>query len=203
MRPIACFLAVMLIAGTISAEDDGVKWESSASLYGYAVPDSEDYLNPNVTTDHGRLHLEGRHNYEGIGTWSLWMGANFHAGTKWSFDATAMFGGVFGDFEGLAPGYRIYLERSWFSLASEGEYFIDTHDHEGNYFYAWTEVAGAPTDWFRAGLAGQRTRAYASDLDIQRGPFVGFTYKMLDVAAYAFNLDQDDPTYVLAVRVEF
>jgi hypothetical protein len=113
-----------------------------------------------------------------------------------------MLGGVFGDVEGVAPGYRLSLTHGWFELASEGEYFIDTHDHEENYFYTWTEVAGYPVDWFRAGLAVQRTRAYESDLDVQRGPFVGFTYKALDVAGYVFN-PFDDPTYVLALRFDF
>ena len=202
MRALAFFIVGALYFGTALAESDDVTWESAASLYAYDVPDSENFLNPNIMTDHGGFHLEGRHNYEGIGTWSLWMGANFHVGTKWTFDATVMGGGIFGDLEGFAPAYRFTLAHSWFYLASEGEYFIDNHDHEGNYFYSWNEIAGAPTSWFRVGLAGQRTRAYDSDLDIQRGPFVGFTYKMLDVAAYAFNLDQE-PTVVIAVRVTF
>ena len=202
MRRLAPMLAAALVFGSALAGPEDTGWESAVSLYGYAVPGSENYLNPNIATDHGMLHLEGRHNYEGIGTWSLWMGANFEAGTKWVFEATVMGGGVFGDLEGVAPGFRLSLSRSWFYFASEGEYFIDTHDHEGNYFYTWNEIAGSPTDWFRLGLAGQRTRAYESEIDIQRGPFVGFTYKAFDAAVYVFNLEED-PTTVVSVRFEF
>jgi len=198
---IACVLALAVSAA--QAEEAEKDWEFSASVYGYDVPDSDDYVNPNFTADWRWLHLEARYNYEAIDATSLWFGANFHTGTKWVLDATVMLGGVFGDVEGIAPGYRLSLTRDWFELASEGEYFVDTHDHEENYLYNWTELAGYPTDWFRAGLAFQRTRAWESELDIQRGVFVGFTYKKLDVAAYVFNIGWEDPTYVLAVRVNF
>jgi hypothetical protein len=177
-------------------------WSFSASLYAYDVPDSDDYFNPGFTADHGRLHLEARSNYEAIDTGSIWAGANFSVGESWAFEATVMMGGVFGELEGVAPGYRILLTHAWFELSSEAEYFIDNHGHEGNYFYTWTEVAGYPTDWFRAGLAIQRTRAYASDLDIQRGAFVGFSFSRWDIAAYDFN-PFDEATYVLAGRVTF
>lgn len=199
------WFAVMLLLAPAEAappEAPAKAWEFSASVYGYDVPDSDDYVNPNVTADRGRLHLEARYNYEAIGAASVWAGANFSVGESWEFDATVMLGGVFGELEGVAPGYRILLTHSWFELNSEAEYFIDNHGHEGNYFYTWTEVAGYPLDWFRLGLAIQRTRAYESDLDIQRGAFVGFSFSRWDIAAYDFN-PFDDPTYVLAVRATF
>ena len=58
-------------------------------------------------------------------------------------------------------------------------------------------------DWLRAGLVAQRTRAYETDLDIQRGFLVGLSYKQLSVTGHMFNPDQDEPTYVISVGVEF
>jgi hypothetical protein len=202
-RPLVAAAGLALLAVTARAEEPVAAWEFSTSVYGYAVPDSQDYVNPNFTADHGRLHLEARYNYEAIDSGSVWAGANFSAGTSWVFDATLMLGGVVGDLEGIAPGYRLNLEHAWFGLASEGEYFIDAHDSEQNYLYNWTEAWGSPTDWFRAGIAVQRTRAYSSDLSVQRGVFVGFTYKRFDLAAYVFNLGWEDPTYVVAARFTF
>jgi hypothetical protein len=49
----------------------------------------------------------------------------------------------------------------------------------------------------------QRTRAYESELDIQRGFLVGLSYKQLEVAGHVFNPDLSKPTYVISVRVEF
>jgi len=53
------------------------------------------------------------------------------------------------------------------------------------------------------GIASQRTRAYESELDIQRGFLAGFTYKAFDLSAYVFNPDQADPTVVFALAIEF
>ncbi len=204
-RALAASLGLALLASPARAQDnkEEAAWAFSVSAYGYDVPDSQDYVNVNATADYGRLHLEGRYNYEAIDSGSVWVGANFHTGSNWIFDATVMAGGVFGDLEGIAPGYRLSLTRSWFGLGSEAEYFIDTHDHEGNYLYSWNEIYGSPAEWFRAGLAGQRTRVYQSDLSIQRGIFVGFTIKSFDVAAYVFNLGWEDPTYVLSMRFDW
>ena len=49
----------------------------------------------------------------------------------------------------------------------------------------------------------QRTKAYQTDLDIQRGFLVGFSYKKVDFTTYVFNLGWTDPTVVLAVGLNF
>ena len=80
---------------------------------------------------------------------------------------------------------------------------IDTADTSASFFYSWSEFTLAPTEWFRFGIAGQRTHAYHSDRDIQRGLLVGFTYKRLDVAGYLFNPDDSKPIAVVLARVTF
>ena len=45
--------------------------------------------------------------------------------------------------------------------------------------------------------------AYKTDRDIQRGLLVGFSYKKVDFTAYVFNPDEDKPTFVLAVGLNF
>ena len=191
----------LLLTSVTHAEEE--TWAFSAAVYAYDVPDDEDFVNPVVTADRGMLHLEARYNYEALDTASLWGGANFSVGEKWVFDSTVMLGGVFGDVEGFAPGFRLSLTRSWFELTSEAEYYIDNHDHEENFFYTWSEIAGYPLEWFRLGLSIQRTRAYETDLDLQRGPFVGFSWKSFDAAAYVFNPGSDDVTYTLGLSYEF
>ena len=88
-------------------------------------------------------------------------------------------------------------------LSSEGEFVFDTGDSEGSFFYNWSELSLSPVEWFRFGLVGQRTRAYQTDVDIQRGLLVGFSYKKMDFTTYVFNLDQGKPTWVFAVGVSF
>jgi hypothetical protein len=49
----------------------------------------------------------------------------------------------------------------------------------------------------------QRTRAYKTDRDIQRGLLVGATYRKLDVTTYLFNPDDNKPTVVVAVSLNW
>jgi hypothetical protein len=179
------------------------QWSFSASAYTYIVPDSRDYVQPTLTADHGWLHLEARYNYESLETGSAWLGYNFSGGEKLTWEFTPMLGGVFGNTTGIAPGYKGSL--GWWKLAlySEGEYVVDTGDSSGNFFYNWSELTLSPVDWFRFGLVTQRTRAYETDRDIQRGLLLAFTYKQVELATYLFNIDESKPTVVIGARVSF
>ena len=183
--------------------NDTNKWSFSATVMGYVVPDSRDYVQPTITADRDWLHLEARYNYENLETGSAWLGYNFSGGKKLAWEFTPMLGGVFGNTTGIAPGYEGSL--SWWKLElySESEYVLDTGDPSGNFFYNWSELTLAPTEWLRFGLVTQRTRAYQTDRDIQRGLLVGIFYKKLSFTAYVFNPDESRPTFVLAAGVQF
>jgi hypothetical protein len=188
---------------SLTKETDEKAWSFSASFNTYIVPDSREYVQPTLTADRGWLHLEARYNYEALDTGSAWIGCNLSVGDKLTFALTPMLGGVFGDTTGVAPGYEYTL--SWWKLElySEGEYLFDTRESSGSFFYTWSELSISPVDWFRVGLVVQRTKLYHTDLDIQRGFLVGFSYKKVDFTAYVFNLGWTDPTVVLAVGVGF
>ena len=184
-------------------EDDANSWAFSASAYSYFVPDSRDYLQPTFSADRGWLHLEARYNYEDLDTGSAWLGYNVGGGQKLAWDLTPMLGGVVGNTAGIAPGYNGSL--SWWKLElySEGEYLVDTGDSSASFFYNWSELTLAPVEWLRFGSVTQRTRAYDTDRDIQRGLLVGFSYTHVDLAGYVFNPDESTPTVVIALRVTF
>jgi hypothetical protein len=178
-------------------------WSFSASVYGYLLPDSSDYLQPTATADRGWLHLEARYNYEAAKTGSFWIGYNFSVGKEVTLDFTPMLGGVFGDTTGIAPGYTGSLRWWKLELYSQGEYVIDTRNSSDSFFYTWSELTMVPADWFRFGFVIQRTKLYQTEFDIQRGVLVGFSYKKVDVSAYVFNLDASKPVVVLAASVSF
>jgi hypothetical protein len=179
------------------------KWSFSASVDTYVVPDGQDYAQPTVTADRDWLHLEARYNDEALHTGSAWLGCNFSGGKKLEWAITPMVGGVFGNLSGVAPGYEGTLTWSKLELYSEGEYVFDTGEPSASYFYNWSELSLAPVDWFRFGLVTQRTHAYQTDRDVQRGPLIGFIYKRVDFTAYFFNIDESKPTYVFAVGLNF
>ena len=58
-------------------------------------------------------------------------------------------------------------------------------------------------DWPRAGLVTQRTRAYQSEREIQRGLLIGATYRQLELTTYVFNPDDSEAMVVVAVGVNW
>jgi hypothetical protein len=173
-------------------------WTFGGSAYTYFLPEEPNYLQPSVTADRGRLHLEARFNYEARDTGSVWGGVNFSGGDAVSWELTPMLGGVFGDTSGVAPGYRGSIAWRALEFYSEGELMFDAGDSADSFFYNWSELALAPLDWLRFGLVTQRTRAYQADRVVQRGLLVGTSIGRLDVTGYLFNPDDSKPIFVLA-----
>jgi hypothetical protein len=184
-------------------EHDAQPWSFSASVYGYLVPDNREYVQPTITADRDWLHLEARYNYEALETGSTWLGYNFGGGKKLEWELTPMLGGVFGDLTGVAPGYKGALRWWKLELYSEGEYVFDTGNRSGSFFYNWSELSLAPVDWFRIGMVTQRTRAYQTDREIQRGLLAGVSCKKLSFTTYVFNPDESKPLFVLAASLSF
>ena len=178
-------------------------WAFNSSVYGYFPPGDVHYAQPTVMADHGALHLEARYKYEALKSGSAWVGWNLSAGKELTLNATLMAGGVVGDLRGVAPGYELTLSWKTLQLYSEGEYVIDTTVSSGDFFYNWAQLGWSPWQWFSVGLASQRTRVYHTGLDVQRGVFVGFTWKSLTLDVYVFNPDQATPTVVSSLAVSF
>ena len=197
----AASLLSCLAATGVWAEDPA--WEYSASAYGYFVPHDSDYVQPTFTADRGVLHLEARYNYEDLETGSVWAGYNFALGDAVSFEVTPMLGAVFGQSGGVAPGYKATLGWRWLEAYSEGEYLFASDDRDESFFYSWSELTAYPVEWFRAGIVGQRTRAYDSDREIQRGLLVGFYVGKFGLGLHVFNPDDSDPLWVASASVEF
>jgi hypothetical protein len=213
---VALFVLLVRSAAHISAQDaapvapsqqsekaDRETWSFDAAGYGYVVPDDQSYFSPIVRADRRWAHLEARYNYEDRHTGSIWLGYNLSVGDKLALEVTPMVGGVFGNTTGVAPGYLLTLSFKKISLYSEGEFVFDTKNADNGFFYSWDEFAYSPVDWLRIGLAAQRTRAYQTPLDVQRGVFAGFSYGRLDFTTYVFNVGWTHLTVVLATGFAF
>jgi len=192
--------AAMMPSG---ARGDEPEWEGSAAVMTYFVPDEEAFASPVLKADRGPLHLEARYNYEDRGTASAWVGFNLSVGDTVSFEATPMLGGVFGDTSGIAPGFEVSLGYRRFGIYSEGEYLFEANGPEESFFYSWSEATFSPLEGLRVGMMGQRTRAYQTSLDLQRGLLVGYSGERLDFTAYVLNLGWDDPTVVMSLGLSF
>jgi hypothetical protein len=189
--------------GVATGTSPAPSWEFGAALFGYFVPDDTDFALPVVTADRGSLHLEARFNYEELDTGSLFVGWTFETGSTLELELTAMVGAVFGELDGIAPGYELTLTYERFSLYDEGEYVIDLEDSAEDFLYNWLELTYSPLDWLRVGLVAQRTRAYETDLDVQRGLLVAASYGNLEFALDVFNVGLDDPMIVCSVAASW
>ena len=186
---------------SISAPVD--PWDFNLSVSGYLVPQGQSYASPTFTADHDAIHLEARYNYEAQRTGSLWAGYNLSVGKKLVLDATPMIGGVFGNVNAVAPGLEFTVTYKKLELYSANEYLFDTSTKTGNFFYTWTQLTYSPLDWFTFGYVVQRTRAYQTPLDIQRGFLVGFNRKKVEFTTQIFNVGQAAPTVVLSIGYSF
>jgi len=183
-------------------ERDETQWEFSLSTFTYLAQHARDYTNPNFVADREWLHLETRYNYEALKTGSVWLGYNVSTGTKLRFEVTPMLGGVFKNLTGIAPGYAITISYKTIELSTQAEYFFDIARRANDFFYSWSELSAAPTDWFRMGVVIERTQA-SGNSDVRRGPLIGFKYKDVDLTTYWLRPGSSEATFVFAVTVRF
>jgi hypothetical protein len=130
-------------------------------------------------------------------------GYNFSGGETVEWELSPIVGAVFGETDGVAPGYKGSLNWSKLGIYSESEYVVDTGDTSNSFLYNWSEFTVSPREALRFGLVVQRTRAYQTDRDVQRGLIVGYSYRRAELTACVFNPDEDKPTFAFSVGSRF
>ncbi len=179
------------------------QWRFNADANFYFIP-NDFFVLPVFSAVKNKLHLEARYNYEDRKTFSAWIGYNFEGGKKLEYAITPMIGGVVGLSNGIAPGVKTTLNFKNFEFYSESEYFFDFKSSENFFFYTWTDLTYAPTEWLWFGISGQRTRLYKTDLDVQRGLLIGAGLKKWELTMYGYNLfGSDDPFLIVTLSREF
>lgn len=192
--------ALAALAGEAAAED----WSFALSAFVFDPPEESSYFSTIFYADRGALHLEARYNYEDLDTGSLFVGWSFEAGESVTLTAVPMLGVVVGSTDGVAPGAEIEIGYRSFALYTETEYVIDLESSADSYLYTWLEATVAPADFLRVGLVVQRTRAYATDLDVQRGLLVELSRGRLSFGFHWFNPDRSaDQVFAYALGYEF
>jgi len=215
MIGIAIVAAVLLGAMTCNAQEaalatatsstvDAPGWSYSATGMYYSFRDQDDFTLSVATADRGPLHIEARYNYEAIDSGSLFIGWKFSGGEKLTWEVTPILGAVFGQKEGIAPGFEAALGYGIADIYIEAEYVRDLEVRQDSFTYAWTELGFSPLEWLRIGLVGQRTMVYQSERDIQRGVFAQFIFGKATLGGYVFNPNDSDNRFtVFSLGAEF
>jgi hypothetical protein len=216
MKALSCSVAAVaavMATTALAGEDDGSappasaaekpSWDFALTAYPTVVRGGENYTSAIATADRGPLHLEARYNYESVGARSAFVGWNFSGGEEITWELTPLVGGAWGTTQAFIPGLEATVAWKKFDLYVEAEYVLDSRERSESYFYAWSELGFRPVEWLRVGIAGQRTRTYNNDRDIQRGPFAQVTWGHLTVGGYWFNPGSRDQVFVGMIGATF
>jgi len=171
-------------------------WEFGITAYPTVVRGGENYTSAIAVANRGPLHLEARYNYESVGARSAFVGWTFSGGEAITWEIAPLLGGAWGTTQAFVPALEASVAWKRLDFYVEAEYVRDTHQRTDSYFYAWSELGVRPAEWLRVGIAGQRTRTYANDRDIQRGPFAQVTWGPVTIGGYWFNPGSNDQVFV-------
>ena len=209
---LAAVAATTALAGEGDAGDAGAPgaapaaapaWELALTAYPTLVRGGEDYTSAIAAADRGPLHLEARVNYESIGARSVFVGWTFSGGETVTWELTPLLGGAWGATQAFVPGLEASVAWRQLDVYIEAEYVRDSNERDDSYFYAWSELGFRPVEWLRVGVAGQRTRAYGGERDLQRGPFAQVTAGPFTLGGYWFNPGSSDQVVVGSVGAAF
>jgi hypothetical protein len=178
-------------------------WEFALSAYPTVVRGGENYTSAIATADRGPLHLEARYNYESIGARSAFVGWTFSGGEAVTWELTPLLGGAWGTTQAFVPGLEATVAWGPLDFYVEAEYVHASNERTDSYTYAWSELGFRPAEWLRLGIAGQRTRLYGGDRDIQRGPFAQVTWHRVTIGGYWFNPGASDQIFVGLISAAF
>ena len=172
-------ILLLIIASSVTAqtiEDKDSSWSLDLAFQQYFLPEESDLSVPVISFIWNDWLFESRYNYERRDAASFWLGRPFSFGEEWQFEITPMIGGIFAEMQGMAPGIKADINWRGFNLYSEMEYAFDFETREENFFYSWSELTFGVLEWLRVGIVGNRTRAYDSSVELDRGPIVSFEF---------------------------
>ena len=113
-------------------------WELSFWGALYLQPGDDNFLQPTLRADHGRLHLETRYNYEARRSASFFGGTKLAFGEKVKVELTPLIGAMVGETHGIVPAVQVDLTVGPFNAYVETEYVLSLGD-ASSYLYTWSE----------------------------------------------------------------
>jgi len=192
-----------LAPGRRASAPDKPDWEFALTAYPTEVRGADNTTSAIAAADRGPLHLEARYGYEAKDSRSAFVGWTVSGGEGLAWEITPLLGGGWGPAGTFIPGVEASLAWGRVDFYVEGEFVRGRNGSSGNYNYAWSELGFRALPWLRAGLVGQRTRAYGGDREFQRGPFVQATFGRATLGGYWFNPGAGDQVVVASIGFGF
>ena len=178
-------------------------WEGSLTGYWNSIRGGDDYASGIFLASRDRLHLEARVNYEARHAGSAFVGWTFATGEEVTLEVTPIVGYAGGDVKGPIAGFEATVGWGKLDWYIEAEYVHDRTDGASHYTYAWSELGYRPIEPLRFGIVTQRTRAYGTQREVQRGGFAQVTFGRVTGSLYWFNPGSREQVLTGAVGISF
>lgn len=210
MGKVAAAISILLLPFLLHAQpvkesrEDSLSSQWIFSIWGdyIIIPEESNILNPTFYADHKALHLESRYNYEDRNTASVWGGWRLQTGNKIKLAFIPMAAIVFGQTNGIAPGFELEVKYKKTDFYSETEYLFDFSGKENNFAYTYDELGIRPIKPLRVGFTGQRTRLYKTSLETRRGIFAEYYFGRFRTGIYSYNSFSDNYLYIVSFSVD-
>lgn len=147
-------------------------------------------------------YTEARYNYEDEKTFSLYFGKTFNNDKRFAYSVTPMVGAAVGKFHGISAGLNVDLEFDRFFFCSQSQYSLATAKGKGreDFYYAWSELAYQPFDWFYAGASFQQTYTAGEKLH-EPGALIGFSFGRYSIPVYGFDLLNSERYFIIGFTI--
>ena len=168
-------------------------------LYGNIVPEEPFSLTPIVYFNNDVFYAEARYNYEELHTASLYVGKYFSKAGKLSIDIAPLLGVVAGELNAGSVGASLELRWGRWLWSMIPQYTFSWKDKSENFFYSWSELTFAVSEWFYLGPAAQRTKFFETPFEADSGLTLGFNLKQWSMPLYAFNPWNDERYFMIGI----
>ena len=196
MKDSVVFLLVFLVCHLASAQSEG-----GLEQYCYVKKGSSSILSPIVHYQYRTWYGEARHNYEDVGTSSIYIGKIFSNQNNVSYSITPIVGAVMGKYKGGSIGLKISVDYKNLFFSSESQYTFSSNELYKNFLYSWSELGYQPLTWMYAGLALQQTHLLKTEKTFETGVVVGFLVGKWTFPLYSFSPISRERYFVLGMNL--
>lgn len=180
-------------------------WGVTATMTTYFGTSRDPYAVPVLGIEYQGLYMEARYNYEDFETGSIFLGWHFEVGDEYlGADITPLFGAVFGQSDGVAPGLLFEMNLDQWVLQSELEYVVLSEVSSESFVYNHSELSYRMKSGLYFGLVGEHSKTLgSSDRDFVPGFLAGMEGGRLSAAFYLLYSGEDEATGAFELAFDF
>lgn len=147
--------------------------------------------------------IEGRYNYEALGTMSVYTGKTFEKKGAVSYSVSPIIGAVVGRYKGGSIGGNNEVNYKRYSFSSQVQYTFSLKDKTKNFFYSWSDFSYQPSTNLSAGFSIQQTNLYKEQCKLDKGVFVKASFSRWSIPLYVFTPATKERYFVLGLNCDW